>query len=77
MSVMVELPTLGNGKVTVAHEPQAAHSAKAKPGYYSIKQLGVLPWMGCWSITGLPPAFVASTHLYVGKERETMWSIVS
>ena len=35
------------------------------------------PWMGCWSIAGLPPAVCCQYPFYTPGWRETMWGKVS
>jgi len=41
------------------HTSKMAHQAEAYPGFYkheATRSISTPPWMGCQSITGLPPA---------------------
>ena len=57
---------------------QAVHQASTHSSFCSRKWLGVfllsLPWMGCQSITGLPPNInFDSTYLYTWGDTEALW----
>ncbi len=54
---------------------QAAHTAGAYPGFYSIKSLGIFllpPEWDASQLQGTPQHYVAGTHLYTWVERGTM-----
>ena len=52
MYTLEYLGTEEHGKLRLSlHTSQVAHHAGAYPGFCNIS-----PWMGCSSITGLPPA---------------------
>ena len=58
---------------------QTVHQASTHSSFCSRKWLGVFllpppPWMGCQSITGLPPNInFASTYLYTWEDTEALW----
>ena len=54
---------------------QVAYQVRAYPGFSSIKQPEVFsatPWIGCLSISGLPPAVSLPLHIHMPGLRDVL-----